>query len=391
MRLRQFLLWCFSSVPREPRKPGLLMRLYYWWCEAFSPAGHALLAFAFFATLIFIMFSPFARVSAAVVFAVFVAAFAWRRRPAVKFTAIRLDPSFEGSRARLEVTLYATRDLDAVGVALFRMPTALKLMGELPLRALKAGESAAFIREIETPCRGAFVLPQVAAVAPEPLGLMRKSFLSRTPMELLVYPAPLRVKNFQFLTSGERGRDFALLLMPSLSRGLDFIGVREYREGDSLRDLYYRAFARYGKPFTKEFSLERGAGVVLAFDAACDLLTERMHVEFAIRLCAGLAAWLAERGILGRFFIGNRETELARGSEMRAVLDALARLPQAGFGKYPHPVPWEPAARPMGPVLGVSVVPRKSPFFKKQIVTCGVRGSSDGVLLIEDGAAEVEL
>ena len=168
---------------------------------------------------------------------------------------------------------------------------------------------------------------------------------------------------------------FAPLLMPSLTRGMNFVGVREYREGDSLRDLHHKAFARYGKPFTKEFETERGAGAILVLDVTARSLREKSSVEMLIRLAAGVGLWLLERKALGRFFIGDDEIALVEGDGGVSFLEALARIPGASWletrtsrNATSAQKLWSPAARPLGPVLRMGLFATDDPLVHKQVI-----------------------
>ena len=166
---------------------------------------------------------------------------------------------------------------------------------------------------------------------------------------------------------------------------MDFSGVREYREGDALRDLHHKAFARYGKPFTKEFESERGAGAILLLDVSARNLAEKFLLEPLVRLAAGVGMWFMERGILGRFFIGNEEISLNAQDGGKSFLEALARIPRAslyergasqkskalrGLSASRPAEKWTPAARPMGPVLRLGLHETDDSQVHKQVVVC---------------------
>ena len=212
-----------------------------------------------------------------------------------------------------------------------------------------------------------------------------------------MFPRPVRVSAFPFLTSGASGIVFAPLLMPSLTRGMNFVGVREYREGDSLRDLHHKAFARYGKPFTKEFETERGAGAILVLDVTARNLREKSSVEMLIRLAAGVGLWLLERSALGRFFIGDDEIPLVQGDGGVSLLESLARIPPASLlksgasGDFANAHKrWSPAARPLGPVLRLGLFATEDPLVHKQVILdTRAKNSDDSKSAISDDVLAV--
>ena len=313
------------------------------------------------------------------------------RKSKFKAGDISVRNVYEGETATIDLHVTAEDKLNAVSLGCFRMDPSLKCE-ESALVAIAAGETAKLTCKILTKKRGAFEIPKVSVIIPEINGALRYA-ANAGKAELLVFPRPLRVSAFPFLTSGASGVVFAPLLMPSLTRGMDFVGVREYREGDSLRDLHHKAFARYGKPFTKEFETERGAGAILVLDVTARSLREKSAVEMLIRLAAGVGLWLLERKALGRFFIGDDEIALVEGDGGVSFLEALARIPAVSWleartsnGSRASRIAknsrntvnsrsatsaqklWSPAARPLGPVLRMGLFATEDPLVHKQVI-----------------------
>ena len=348
------------------------MRMYYLWQEYFTPVGHAAAALLFFS-----MFAGavpgfwaawiFCGLDFMYFLALVPSLFMTARKSRFKTSDIVVRHVYEGEKAVVGLQVSALDKLNAVSLGCFRMDSSL-VYEESELISLAAGETSQISCRIQTKKRGAFVIPKVSVVVPEINGALRYAADSGK-AELLVFPRPLRVSAFPFLTSGASGVVFAPLLMPSLTRGMDFVGVREYREGDSLRDLHHKAFARYGKPFTKEFETERGAGAILVLDVTARSLREKSMVEMLIRLAAGVGLWLLERGALGRFFIGDDEISLVQGDGGVSFLESLARIPPASFLKSRNVQKlWSPAARPLGPVLRLGLFSTEDPLVHKQVV-----------------------
>ena len=372
------------------------MRMYYLWQEGFTQVGHAaaaLLIFSMFAGAVpgFWAAWVFCGLDFMYLLALVPSLFMTARKSKFKADGIAVQNIYEGGVANVSLHVTAVDDLNAVSLGCFRMDPSLKCV-ESELVRIVACDSAELICKIQTKKRGAFEIPKVAVILPEINGALRYA-ANAGKAELLVFPRPLRVSAFPFLISGASGSVFAPLLMPSLTRGMNFVGVREYREGDALRDLHHKAFARYGKPFTKEFETERGAGAILVLDVTARNLREKSSVEMLIRLAAGIGLWLLERNALGRFFIGDDEISLVQADGGESFLEALARIPSASLletrsskgsrdsriaensrnadnsrKKASAQKLWSPAARPLGPVLRVGLFATEDPLVHKQVI-----------------------
>lgn len=83
---------------------------------------------------------------------------------------------------------------------------------------------------------------------------------------LRVYPA-LRTSEEQQIFLA-RSRQIDLQLRQARQRGLgrDFESLREYREGDDLRDICWTATARRGSPITRQYQSERSQAVWIVLD-----------------------------------------------------------------------------------------------------------------------------
>lgn len=403
MNKNSFLRWFWNAIPRAPRRAGVLMRIYYCWQENFTPAGHAaaamfMLAMAagmvpgFWAAWIFCGLDF-------LFFLTLIPTWYLTTKNRIDVDQIQIHGAEEGEEASAEIHFTAVTNVDAVSFGCFRMDPSLKLKESDFVTGLKRGQKGELRCRIQTKYRGEYLIPKVSLLVPEVKGMLRYSMECGS-AELLVYPRVIPVGSFPFLTSGMSGMVFAPLLMPSLSRGLDFVGVREYREGDSLRDLHHKAFARYGRPFTKEFETERGAGAVLVLDVRTRSLKEKVRVEPLIRLAAGIGSWLNERGALGRFFIGDEEISLVAGDGGKSFMEALARVPRTGLVpatrsksascKKGEILPWSPAARPMGPVLRLGLFETEDGLIHKHVVVTKSSGNRLGeIRTVKDNVLEV--
>jgi uncharacterized protein (DUF58 family) len=98
------------------------------------------------------------------------------------------------------------------------------------------------------------------------LGLVERWARAPLTQTLRVYPALRAGEEQQIFLA--RSRQIDLQLRQARQRGLgrDFESLREYREGDDLRDICWTASARRGSPITRQYQSERSQPVWIVLD-----------------------------------------------------------------------------------------------------------------------------
>ncbi len=99
-----------------------------------------------------------------------------------------------------------------------------------------------------------------------PLGLAERWAQAKLTQGVRIYPA-LRTTDEQQIFLA-RSRQIDLQLRQARQRGLgrDFESLREYREGDDLRDICWTATARRGNLITRQYQTERSQAVWIVLD-----------------------------------------------------------------------------------------------------------------------------
>lgn len=172
----------------------------------------------------------------------------------------------------LVVTLTVVNNGAAIGELHLEdtLPAGLTVMDGATQRllALPAGDSHSFSYTVQVP-RGQYKFSSVTAVVREPFDLRRRQFSYEVPGSLFAYLVP-RASNLKQVNIHPRRTRVYSGIVPARvgGEGLDFFGVRDYRQGDSQRRINWRAGARHpGSLFTNEFEQERVADVGLILDA----------------------------------------------------------------------------------------------------------------------------
>ncbi|MBI1880800.1 MAG: DUF58 domain-containing protein, partial [Chloroflexi bacterium] len=118
-----------------------------------------------------------------------------------------------------------------------------------------------------------------------PFGLFRTRRTLAVPTEVLIYPVYYPLKRLRLFEK----KEFAEQQTTRFGRGDQVIGTREYRTGDSLRQIHWRSTARTGQLVVKEFSDDEQQAFTVVLDLQADISIGQgkfSAFETAIRLAA---------------------------------------------------------------------------------------------------------
>ena len=81
-----------------------------------------------------------------------------------------------------------------------------------------------------------------------------------------VYPDFAQIARYAWLAGDRRLQEIGIKTYQQRGEGTDFKQLSEYRVGDSVRHIDWRATLRLGKPIVREFQDERDQCVMLLVD-----------------------------------------------------------------------------------------------------------------------------
>jgi uncharacterized protein (DUF58 family) len=143
--------------------------------------------------------------------------------------------------------------------------------------------------------RGQYRLEEVRLKTRFPFALFEKTRTVALASTLVVYPEvhPVGEKISRYASRGEEQHGRA-------GRRGEFLGLREYRDGDDLRDVFWRKSARVGRMLVREHEEPRGRRVAIVLDNALQREIEtRERVrrqEQAVSHAASLAVHYLNQG-----------------------------------------------------------------------------------------------
>jgi uncharacterized protein (DUF58 family) len=173
-----------------------------------------------------------------------------------------------------------------------------------------------------------------------PFGLWRSFQVFRRERRLVVFPRFRELAHLD-LPLGRRYQPGGVALAAAVGDSMEFVGNREYRSGDSIRNIDWRATARLRKPIVREFREEyllRAAVVLDTHLPRWPSAAEREAFESAISLCASVSDHLAKRECVIDFLAAGPALYKIQAGRHLAFLDQILEIlacidsdPRPGF------------------------------------------------------------
>jgi uncharacterized protein (DUF58 family) len=162
------------------------------------------------------------------------------------------------------------------------------------------------------PERGLFPFGDLGVRTAGPLGLAGRSVRIALAQDAKVYPDIVAVRSYALLARKGALAEMGVKRMRLAGEGTEFESLREYLEGDSYRDIDWKATARRGRPIVRSFEIERSQTLVIAIDAG-RLMTPRVgplaKLDRAINAALMLAYLGTERDDLVGLLVFGRDVE----------------------------------------------------------------------------------
>ncbi|MHC4548193.1 MAG: DUF58 domain-containing protein [Planctomycetota bacterium] len=263
----------------------------------------------------------------------------WRNLAGARAAVEELEPAPTGAGAAVRVTF------DGGSRTRFALGVRLEMAGGAPVLVaggVVRGPTQAVGRVPPLP-RGVYPVTRASLVSRWPIGLFKLKVPLRAPRELIVYPAPAR------LTETHEGGGGVGDLYSALGGGgfLQPSSLREYRPGDELRLVHWKASARRGVLVIKEWEGGTGAGHELVLD----LRTDPEALEEALAILSALVLAAKEQKEL--LTLHSQDLSATFGNRQRPWRELFAFLARARplpAGAPPPPtvspgilrLPWQP-------------------------------------------------
>ena len=210
-------------------------------------------------------------------------------------------------------------------------PTGFRFVEGRPYAdCLEPGDECRFSATVACSRRGDYVLPAVRAASGFPFSLWRWGNTCGAGKRVLVYPRFTPLARID-IPVGQRYQRGGIAMSSSIGESMEFLGCREFRDGDDPRHLHWPSWARAGYPVIKEFRQEYLCRTALILDTQRprrDLVARWAQrpdevFEAAVSLSAAVADFLSRQDHVVDLFAAGPKVFRFRGGRSLANLDSI--------------------------------------------------------------------
>jgi uncharacterized protein (DUF58 family) len=190
-------------------------------------------------------------------------------RPRVRLTARMAARVCAGETLPVDVEVEQLTHLRGADLLVLphQLPAAIDSVPEqgIPLADLAKHGRAAVRLGLRCARRGSYAIPGFRVETGFPFGMLRARRTFREPRQLLVYPRFTPLGRLA-LPTGRRYQPGGVALASQVGESFEYLGNREYRQGDNVRDIDWRATARSPRPVVREWVEEYMLRVAVVLD-----------------------------------------------------------------------------------------------------------------------------
>ncbi len=194
-------------------------------------------------------------------------------------------------------------------------PFRMAVSKETALGPILPGQRAEVQVELRPLRRGLLNLRGVNLARPDPLGVVRSLKNVKVPESVLILPKRYSLPAIAFPGS-MKYQPGGMALASNVGQSDEFVSLRDYREGDPLRHIHWRSWARTGKPVVKEFEDEFFVRHALVLDT----FTQDPHSEAfeeAVAVAASFACTVrTDESLLDLLFVGSESYRFTAGRSL---------------------------------------------------------------------------
>lgn len=202
------------------------------------------------------------------------------------------------------------------------------LVSESHVPSLQSGEECEPRMEIKAIKRGYHRFKKLYLTRRDPFGLLRFLQPFQQEQSLLILPKMYRIPPIQ-LPGKRHHQPHGVSLASHVGESEEFVGLRDYRSGDPLRDIHWRSWAKSGRPVVKQYQDEFFSRQALVLDTFIED-EESLVFEDAVSIAASFVNNIdLQDSLLDLMFIGTEAYCFTSGRSLGSaerMLEILASV-----------------------------------------------------------------
>lgn len=289
--------WSFWMTPLEHVS---ILWLYNLYLGRLTPGGRVLLWGAIATTILQFggLAEPlvycFAGCACSLLAAV-LAGFAFRPRLQMSRRILTFPTAGEIFSYRVGVRNVGTRTARSIVIEERGLSADVRPVGEPPMiELLEPGEQVYVTLKLRCIRRGAYELEQLQGASVFPAGLYKSGQKVSVTDRLLVFPRVADVGTLE-IPHSRNHQPGGIAVASHVGESTEFLGMRDWRQGDRLRDIHWPSTARVGRLIAKEFQEEYFVRLAVVLDVDAPRARDAVRLERAVSLTAGITDVLARK------------------------------------------------------------------------------------------------
>lgn len=139
---------------------------------------------------------------------------------------------------------------------------------------LDANEIAELSYQLKPLQRGKLKFKKIECLIQSPFSLWQRQYFIRVENEVRVYPNYAPIIEYALLATENHLSMMGILKQRRRGQGMDFHQLREFRDGDSIKQIDWKASSRMGKMIAREYQDERDQQIIVMMDCGHRMLAQ---------------------------------------------------------------------------------------------------------------------
>ncbi len=222
--------------------------------------------------------------------------------------------------------------------------TNIKILDEIPIQfqkrnfelntTLLKGEEKTFSYELRPVKRGIYAFGNLNVIATSPLKLLAKRYTFNNEQEVPVYPSFLQLQKYELMAFSNRFMEYGLKKIRKIGHTIEFEQIKEYVQGDDIRNINWKATAKKNLLMVNQFQDEKSQPIYSIIDKGRVMkmpFSGLSLVDYAINttlVISGVAIKKQDKAGILAFSnkVENRVVAERRSAQMNLILETLYNL-----------------------------------------------------------------